>query len=147
MGTRAFTRFTDDFTRTDRNPGLGIQDIGRIIGNQRRVRVNQRPRPRPGSVRTRSGRRSQRGRRTPPRPRPNYRRRSGKGKEVFSLYLKPSALKPKFIRGGRFAPPRSETVPLICKFQPKKCGQRGKKIFSLHMKSFKTLFPYAFPLV
>lgn len=138
--TRAFTRFADDVTRPyDQRPA------GRIIGNQRRVKTNQRPRPR--AVRPIRGRRPHRGRRTPPRPRPKYRRRQGKGKEVFSLFLKPPALKPKFIPGGRFAPPRSENVPLICKFQPKLCGQRGKKIFSLHYKGFKTLFPYAFPLV
>ena len=137
--TRAFTRFTDDVTR--------------VRPNQRIARPRPRavrPRgvsPKARAIRQRRRRLPHRGRRTPARPRYNKRRRQGKGKEVFSLYLKPPAIKPRFIPGGRFAPPRSENVPLICKFQPKLCGSRGKKIFSLHYKGFKTLFPHAFPLL
>jgi len=137
--TRAFTRFTDDVTRTRSNQRIA------------RPRPRAAVRPRPRAVRPRRVRRPHRVGRSPARPRPRPRstprRRKGKGKEVFSLYLKPPALKPRFIPGGRFAPPRSEDVPLICKFQPKRCGSKGKKIFSLHYKGFKTLFPYAFPLL
>jgi len=127
--TRAFGRFANDVTRVQPRP------------NQRIAR------PRPRAVRPRRLRRPHRGRRAPARPRPRQSRRTGKGKEVFSLYLKPPALKPRFIPGGRFAPARSEDVPLICKFQPKKCGSKGKKLFSIHVKKFKQLFPYAFPLI
>merc|ERR1712113_897215 len=113
---------------------LYTRAFGRFANDVTRVqpRPNQRiARPRPRAV----------------RPSPRQSRRSGKGKEVFSLYLKPPALKPRFIPGGRFAPARSEDVPLICKFQPKKCGSKGKKLFSIHVKKFKQLFPYAFPLI
>lgn len=132
--TRAFTRFTDDVTRVRPNQRIARPRPRAVSPKARAVRQRQR--------RVRQPHRA-RGRRTPARPRPrsHNRRRKAKGKEVFSLFLRPPAIKPRFIPGGRFAPPRSEDVPLICKFQPKLCGSRGKKVFSLHYKGFKTLFP------
>lgn len=119
--TRAFQRFSDDFTRSSYEP-------------------NYRP-PRPIRQRRVQGRSRPRGRRAPARPR--HLRRTGKGKEIFSLFLK----KPVRSRTGRLAPPRSAGVPLRCKFQPRACGNKGKKLFSITYKGFKNVFPYAFPLI
>jgi len=120
---RAFQRFTDDIT--------GRSKKRRIVN--RRI---ARPRPRPRRLRPRF-----RGRRAPPRQRPQ-KRVDPKGKEVFSLFLKPPAARPKFVRAGRYGAAKVD-VPLICRFQPQLCGRKGLKLFSLHYKGFRKLFPYA----
>ena len=120
---RAFQRFTDDITGRSKK---------RKIVNRRIAR----PRPRPRRLRPRF-----RGRRAPPRQL-SQKRVDPKGKEVFSLFLKPPAAKPKFVRAGRYGQAKVD-VPLICRFQPQLCGRRGLKLFSLHYKGFRKLFPYA----
>merc|ERR1712223_1166367 len=120
---RAFQRFTDDISGRTRK---------RKIVNRRIAR----PRPRARRLRPRF-----RGRRAPPRHLPQ-KRVDPKGKEVFSLFLKPPAARPKFVRAGRYGAAKVD-VPLICRFQPQLCGRRGLKLFSLHYKGFSKLFPYA----
>jgi len=120
---RAFQRFTDDISGRTRK---------RKIVNRRIAR----PRPRARRLRPRF-----RGRRAPPRHLPQ-KRVDPKGKEVFSLFLKPPAARPKFVRAGRYGAAKVD-VPLICRFQPQLCGRKGLKLFSLHYKGFRKLFPYA----
>ena len=136
--TRAFQRFSDDVQRN------GHRAVHRARSNQRIAR------PRPRAV---QGRPRYRSRRAPVR-RPlgyrNYRKRVGRpqkhGKEIFSLFLKKPVASRRVPLGGRFAPAKAD-LPLICKFQPKKCGQKGKKLFSIHYRGFKNVFPNAFPIL
>jgi len=136
--TRAFQRFSDDVQRN------GHRVVHRARSNQRIAR------PRPRAV---QGRPRYRSRRAPVR-RPlgyrNYRKRVGRpqkhGKEIFSLFLKKPVASRRVPLGGRFAPAKAD-LPLICKFQPKKCGQKGKKLFSIHYRGFKNVFPNAFPIL
>merc|ERR1712226_1719290 len=136
--TRAFQRFSDDVQRN------GHRAVHRARSNQRIAR------PRPRAV---QGRPRYRSRRAPVR-RPlgyrNYRKRVGRpqkhGKEIFSLFLKKPVASRRVPLGGRFAPAKAD-LPLICKFQPKKCGQKGKKLFSIHYRGFKNVFPNVFPIL
>ena len=133
--TRAFQRFTDDVQRN------GQKTVHRARANQRLGR----PRPRV------QGRPRYRNRRAPVRrPIRNYRKRVGrtnkKGKEIFSLFLKKPVASRRVPLGGRYAPAKAD-LPLICKFQPKKCGAKGKKLFSIYYRGFKNVFPKAFPII
>ena len=133
--TRAFQRFSDDFQRN------GHRALHRTRSNQRIAR----PRPRA------QGRPRYRSRRAPVRrPIRNYRKRVGRtnphGKEIFSLFLKKPVASRRVPLGGRYAPAKAD-LPLICKFQPKKCGAKGKKLFSIYYRGFKNVFPNAFPII
>jgi len=134
--TRAFQRFSEDVQRN------GHRVVHRARSNQRIAR------PRPRAV---QGRPRYRSRRAPVRrPLRNYRKRVGRtnkhGKEIFSLFLKKPVASRRVPLGGRYAPAKAD-LPLICKFQPKKCGQKGKKLFSIYYRGFKNVFPNAFPIV
>merc|ERR1712038_953974 len=118
--TRAFQRFSDDFQRN------GHRALHRTRSNQRIARPGPRAQGRP----------RYRSRRAPVRrPIRNYRKRVGRtnphGKEIFSLFLKKPVASRRVPLGGRYAPAKAD-LPLICKFQPKKCGAKGKKLFSIY---------------
>merc|ERR1711983_259654 len=134
--TRAFQRFSEDVQRN------GHRVVHRARSNQRIAR------PRPRAV---QGRPRYRSRRAPVRrPVRNYRKRVGRtnqhGKEIFSLFLKKPVASRRVPLGGRYAPAKAD-LPLICKFQPKKCGAKGKKLFSIYYRGFKNVFPKAFPII
>jgi hypothetical protein len=134
--TRAFQRFSEDVQRN------GHRVVHRARSNQRIAR------PRPRAV---QGRPRYRSRRAPVRrPVRSYRKRVGRtnkhGKEIFSLFLKKPVASRRVPLGGRYAPAKAD-LPLICKFQPKKCGAKGKKLFSIYYRGFKNVFPNAFPIV
>ena len=94
-----------------------------------------------------------RGRRAPQRPRyPRRNPRTGVGKEIFSLFLKPPAPKARSgsLFGGRFRgrhAPRERSIPLRCRFRPDKCGRKGQKLFSITYKGFQNVYPNPFPLI
>jgi hypothetical protein len=126
---RAFQRFTKDITPN-------------FISPSKRTTNRRISKPRP------------RGRRAPPRQRiPKRKARKGQGKEIFSLFLKPPGPKrqginlpnPYFPRQKQ-APAKAD-IPLICRFQPAKCGRKGQKLFSIYYKGFKNVFPNAFPIL
>ena len=127
--TRAFQRFSNDVIPSKRNrriarprPRAPVRGRGR--GRGRRAPLRSVPRSAPRRVRQKWGF-----------------KRAGKGKEIFSLFLKPPQARSQGLRGGRHQ--KKSDLPLICRFQPKKCGAKGKKLFGIYYKGFRTLFPYA----